>query len=66
MKICSAKVEMLIDQNVESCARMQLTKEEFEQGLLSLLLTSMRANGDAEHNLCDQNGELMMHVQRYK
>lgn len=66
MRICSGNVEMLIDRNVELCARHQLTKEEFEQGLLSLLLTSMRVSGDTEHNLCDQNGELMMHVQRYK
>ncbi|UKS89206.1 hypothetical protein BPP3_14 [Escherichia phage CLB_P3] len=48
------------------CARLQLTKEEFEQGLLSLLLTSMRANNDGEHNLCDQDGELLLHVKRYK
>ncbi|WPJ69970.1 hypothetical protein [Escherichia phage vB_EcoS_ULIM2] len=33
---------------------------------MSLLLTSMRANGDREHNLCDQEGELLLHVKRYK
>ncbi|UNI73303.1 hypothetical protein [Escherichia phage CLB_P3] len=66
MKNCLANVETLIDRNVELCARLQLTKEEFEQGLLSLLLTSMRANNDGEHNLCDQDGELLLHVKRYK
>nr|DAT48383.1 MAG TPA: hypothetical protein [Caudoviricetes sp.] len=34
--------------------------------MLSLLLTSMRASNESEHNLCDKEGELLIHVKRYK
>lgn len=66
MKICSAKVEMLIDQNVEFCARNGLSQDEMNTAILSLLLTIMRAEGSTGHNLADKDGVCVLSVTRYE
>lgn len=56
---------MLIDRNVEFCATHQLTEDEFNTALMSLLLTSMLASGETCHNLADSDGVCVLSVTRY-
>lgn len=57
---------MLIDSNVELCARHKLSEEEFNTAILSILLSSMRASGVKCHNLADGDGVCVLSVTRYE
>ncbi|AWD92274.1 hypothetical protein HOT14_gp74 [Escherichia phage vB_EcoS_IME347] len=57
---------MLIDSNVELCARHKLSEEEFNTAILSLLLSSMRASGAKCHNLADDDGICILSATRYE
>ncbi|ANM45914.1 hypothetical protein HAZELMIKA_44 [Klebsiella phage vB_KaeD_HazelMika] len=56
----------LINEVIRYSAEHGLTEDQLNAALLSLINTSMRAGKKMEHTLCNQDGELILLVQRFK
>lgn len=56
----------LIDTIIQACASGGVTEDELNFALMSMLNSSMRAGKKTEHTLSNNDGELLILVQRMK
>lgn len=54
--------QMLINSVLKTCAQNSISHDNFVRAMLSLLYSDMRANGLTEHNLCDNDGVVLLNV----
>ena len=59
------KSQTVINDIIRSCQVNQVTEDELNEALLSLLCSSMRAGFRDEHTLCNEDGELIVLVKLY-
>lgn len=59
------KSQTVINDIIRSCQANQVTEDELNEALLSILCSSMRAGFRDEHTLCNEDGELVMLVKLY-
>lgn len=59
------KSQTVINDIIKSCQVNQVTEDELNEALLSILCSSMRAGFRDEHTLCNEDGELIMLVKLY-
>lgn len=57
--------QVVINEIIRTCAENGISEAGLNTALLSLLHSSMRAAFKDEHNLCDGDGVLILHVKRY-
>lgn len=60
------EAQTVIDSIVECVAVNQISGEGLNCALLSMLTTSMRASGNFEHGLNDEDGVCILHVKLYE
>ena len=65
MKNYSAS-QHLIDLILKESSAMQISHDDFVYALMLLLYSDMRAFKDNEHQLTNDDGELLIHVRRFK
>ena len=61
MKIMESK---LIDEIIRFCATHQISHDDFMHAMLTLIHSDMLAFDISEHNLCDEDGVLLVTVKR--
>ena len=61
MKIMESK---LIDEILRFCATHQISHDDFMHAMLTIIHSDMRAFDISEHNLCDEDGVLLVTVKR--
>lgn len=54
----------LIDEIIRFCATHQISHDDFMHAMLTLIHSDMRAFDISEHNLCDDDGVLLVTVKR--
>lgn len=54
----------LIDEILKFCATSQISHDDFMHAILTLIHSDMRAFDISEHNLCDEDGVLLVTVKR--
>lgn len=54
--------QALIDEVMKHCAVNSISHDQFVYSLLVLLRADMKAFGDKEHNLHNEDGVLLVHV----
>jgi hypothetical protein len=57
---------MVIDAIIECCAINQISGGALNMALLQLMASSMRASGELEHGLNDEDGVCIIHVRLYE
>lgn len=55
----------LIDVILKECSATNTTHEDLVYSLMMLMLSDMRAFGDNEHQLHNDDGELLLHVRKF-
>ncbi|AIX12311.1 hypothetical protein ACQ45_gp42 [Citrobacter phage Stevie] len=65
MKNYSAS-QHLIDLILKESSAMRVSHDDLVYSLLLLLYSDMRAFGDNEHQLTNDDGELLIHVRRFE
>lgn len=58
--------ERLIDVIIRECALNAVGAEVLNLALMKMLRTSMAATGDDEHNLTDEDGVLLLRVEKFE
>lgn len=58
--------QVVIDAVIECCAVNRVSGAGLNLALLQLMATSMRASGELEHGLNDEDGVCIMHVRLYE
>ncbi|QHR68468.1 hypothetical protein H1N95_gp65 [Escherichia phage aalborv] len=56
--------QMLIDKILKFCAVSSISHDDFMHAMLTLIHSDMRAFDISEHNLCDEDGVLLVTVKR--
>lgn len=57
--------QVVMNEIVRTCAENGISEAGLNIALMSMIHTSMKAAYKDEHNLCDENGVLMLNVKRY-
>lgn len=59
---CSGDVQAVIDNSIEFCALNWIDRDDMIRASMLLLMHDLRANGDSEHNLINEDGVLLLNV----
>ena len=58
--------QAIIDKVLAECAERSVSHDDLIYALMLLIYSDMRAFGDNEHQLTNDDGELLIHVRRFE